>query len=393
MIPDPSSKPASEEKEAQSDDGMLSLAKVEILVLGAVGLLSLFAFLATGSGRGSLLQQFNMSDPLTIAAGILAILLFLPWFAVFCAVFYSNGKTPLYLSSMPARQARDFRADPGWRRFIGAYVWAVSLGTSLNPASTKCPKCGSLDIRRAGPREFAVIMVGGILAVPLALLINFAAAHMMSGVGLAEWISWSGRWLIAAPIVAWSCFQAFVQLPKLRFCPKCGGGGFAPPSPGSERQSENRKALADPAVREAWAATWRAWSAGLYSPNAQKEASRLSVDSFCDKYRSYGRLVASATKQRPLDADEFIVSVGPDDSFVLTNLTFYLFTSDKPIPNPALVVPLSDIDDYRFPGMVRVVITLRSGEVVGGLTNSAPKAEVLNRFRDEQRATTNAGAE
>ena len=156
----------------------------------------------------------------------------------------------------------------------------------------------------------------------------------------------------------------------------------------SVAQSINRAASAEPAVREAWAATWRSWKAGLYDPDAQKEADKVSVDAFIDSQVVYGRLVASVTKQRPFDANEFIVCAGPHDSFVLTNVTLYLFTGDNPIPNRAIVIPLVDIEEYRFEKQSggRVIIKLCSGKTIDSPTLSAPKAEFLNRFIKEARA-------
>jgi hypothetical protein len=159
-------------------------------------------------------------------------------------------------------------------------------------------------------------------------------------------------------------------------------------------QFANRAASADPAIREAWAATWRAWSAGRYSSGARTEAGTASADAFIDGYAiKYGRLVAAVTKQRPFDADEFIVAVGQHDSFVLTNMTLYLFASDNPIPNPALVIPLREIEEYRFEtrGSGCAKIRLRSGKTMDVPTSSGPKAEVLNRFSKAARAITSAG--
>jgi hypothetical protein len=368
------------ENEAQSVSGMLSIARFEIVVLVSLGLLSFFVFISTGSGRGPVLQQFDMSNPLTISTGIVAVLLFLPWCLVLFATFYSNGQKPRYLSSMPALQAHDFKSRPRWRRFVAVYVWAVSLGTSLNPVSTKCPKCGSTDIRSAGPKEYAEIALGGIIAVPVALLITFAYAHLVDGVGFAAWVNWRRALIISVPILVLFLFRTFIHLPKLRFCKKCNFGGFVPPSPVSMRQAEIARALADPAVREAWVVTWRAWGDGLYSPNAQREARSLSVESFCNKYSQlHARLVSAAAKQRPFEPGEFIVTVGQKDSCLLTNLAFYLFTKDRPIPNPALVVSLSDINDFRV-NVGGVLITLHSGEIIRGLTDSWPKVEIANRF-------------
>jgi hypothetical protein len=163
------------------------------------------------------------------------------------------------------------------------------------------------------------------------------------------------------------------------------------------KESENKEALLDPAAREAWAATWKLWKEGQYSPTAQTEASKLTLDAFVNGYMmKCGRLMAQAIRQRPLEAGEFVVGVTTKanlDDFLLTNRTLYLFTKDNPIPNPAIVIPLREIDDYRFntQGTGRVIIKLRSGQIIDHKMNSAPKQDILNKFRDAARATSTWG--
>ena len=248
-------------------------------------------------------------------------------------------------------------------------------------ASVQCPKCKSSDFLPAGRREFGVLILTACLAFPVLVLVAFGFEYV-SGVGsrsalssfsLIEWISLPRLAFLAVFPLAWVFFQGFVQLPKLRFCRSCGAG-FA------VRELESQEALAAPAVHEAWEATWKAWRAGLYSSNAQQEASGLSLDSFKNKYKSYARLVAVATKHRPLQMNEFIVRLGEDDSFLLTNLTFYLFTTDNPLPNPPLVISLCEVDSYEKMFLGEVVIRLRSGQVVKGHSHFAPDAQVFRNF-------------
>jgi hypothetical protein len=65
-------------------------------------------------------------------------------------------------------------------------------------------------------------------------------------------------------------------------------------------------------------------------------------------------------------------------------MTLYLFTGDNPMPNPAIVIPLCDIKEYRFEtqGDGRVIVKLNSGTIVDSPIISAPKTELLNKFRE-----------
>lgn len=367
----------------KSGDGMLGAAGAELVCLFILAMGSVFAFIGFAlPKRGDLLwqlQQVNTSDPVNIISGICVLLFSLPCFVVFAVSIQSNGKHPRNLFTMPSREVEEFKMKPFWRRFIETYLWILTVGSSSTPAATQCPQCGSADIRRAGPREFNVLIaVGGAFAVVLICLGFF--------LGWPIWVK-----VAFGGVIANSLFQAFVQAPKLRFCRKCGGGGFRPPSATSERDAGNRAAMTDSAVRAAWDATWRAWKAGLYSSNAQSEASRVSVKDFTDSYiGKSGRLIAFVMKQRPLEANEFIVGFSSsDDTFVLSNKTLYFFTIDNPYPNPALVIPLCDIEEYHFG--TRIVIKLHSGKIIDTpLVMYAPKEEIVNRFRHEARAAKTA---
>ena len=161
----------------------------------------------------------------------------------------------------------------------------------------------------------------------------------------------------------------------------------------SAKQAENNAALENPAVREAWVATWRAWGAGLYTDTAKAEANNASVDTFVDTHiRKYGRLVAAATRQRPFEPNEFIVVASSKDTFLVTNKTFYLFPNENPIPGTDQVIPLRDIDEYHFDtrGSGRVTMKLQSGRVIDNKMTYAPKDEVMNRFSRAARESVSA---
>jgi hypothetical protein len=157
----------------------------------------------------------------------------------------------------------------------------------------------------------------------------------------------------------------------------------ANPGPLSYTSSENKTAQADPAVRQAWAATWTAWRAGLHNPAAQAEAAKISVDAFVDPYAiKYGGLIAAAARERPFAADEFIVCLTRSGNFVLMNTTLYLFSDENAVPRRPLVVPLHEIEGYRFEAQNagRLILKLRSGEVVNRRMSFAPKEEIIQRF-------------
>lgn len=379
--------------ETQYVDGMPVQATGAIVSLCILGVLSLFAFLSRGSGKGPLLQQFDMSDASTITAGIFAIVLFLPWVVVFCAAIISRGESPEYLFSMSAQQAEVLKAKPRWRRFVDAYLWALSVGHSMKPAATQCPECGSPDLRTAVPLEVVKLVLKIFLLSSLGLCIALGGLRIL-GASVAQYLRWPRVALIALPTVYLLFFQMVVELPKLRFCPKCNKAGTAPRAARKQELLGIREALETPAAREAWAATWSAWRNGLYSPAAKKEATRCTLDSFVNKYRDFARVVAYATKERPLMEDEFLVGFGRNDSFVLTNFAVYLFFKDTPIPHPPTVIPLCDIHDYEAdPVMGLVAIRLSSGErVTGRMNNYWPKRELMDRLiSDAQKERPNHG--
>lgn len=158
--------------------------------------------------------------------------------------------------------------------------------------------------------------------------------------------------------------------------------------------ADNKAALSDPAARDAWRATWQAWKDGQFNPAAQAEANGKAQEAFADEnLKKCGRLISAAVRQRQFDSGEFIVgaSMNPvHDDYVLTNRTLYLYTKDNPIPNPAIVIPLREIEEYRFEttGSGRITVKFRSGEIDHPM-NAAPKAEIVYRFRDAARAMSN----
>ena len=201
-----------------------------LFAIGAIGFVFLITFISRLPGRGDLLwqlQQLDASDPLTIIAGIPTALLAIPW-VVLCAGFVlTSGAYPTHFSLL-IRQGRDLKMKSRWKRLLEVYLWAVTLGASRKKptkgakwrdvAVPQCPNCGSTDIRRAGPREFGIMLaVSGVFAF-IFIFLGFA-------LGWPSWIMWG-----FGGVIANFMFQAFVQVPKLRFCRKCGGGGFGPPS-------------------------------------------------------------------------------------------------------------------------------------------------------------------
>jgi hypothetical protein len=151
--------------------------------------------------------------------------------------------------------------------------------------------------------------------------------------------------------------------------------------------SENKRVLSNAVVRSVWSATWRAWMTGQGTPVQEKEARGLSEEAFVDGYiRKSGGLIECVTNQRPFEPGEFIVyaTLNPaHDVSVLTDRTLYLFSKESPRPNPARIIPLSQIEDYRFDtgGRGRVTIKLRSGEAIEQQRNAAPKEDFVNRYR------------
>ncbi len=159
-----------------------------------------------------------------------------------------------------------------------------------------------------------------------------------------------------------------------------------------QSQSENDAALANPLVRDAWASTWKAWRAGMYTASARETAEKQSEDEFINFHvRKYGRLVATVSAQRPFELGEFLVCVSQRENFALTDRTLYLFGKENPLPNRADVIRLHDIEEYRFKaqGQGRVIVKLRSGEVIERRMSSAPKEDLMNEFCKSARAASN----
>ncbi len=160
----------------------------------------------------------------------------------------------------------------------------------------------------------------------------------------------------------------------------------------SKEATDNQKALTDPAVRAAWASTWRAWRAGQGAPVAQAEAGKLSEQAFVDGYiKKTGRMIQSIVSRHAWEADEFILhaTINPaQDHSVLTDRTLYLFARND-IQSGPVVIPLSDIDSYSFStkGRGHILIKLHSGQVIDQERNAAPKEEFVNRYRTARQLT------